>query len=61
MKKETLYNFFEGKASPKEKEAIRIWLEASPDNEKELFREREFLLRKKLRGKVPVPSICWRC
>ena len=42
MKKETLYNFFEGKASPKEKEAIRIWLEASSDNEKELFREREF-------------------
>lgn len=42
MKKETLYKFFDGKASHEEKEAIRLWLEASPENEKELFREREF-------------------
>ncbi|RHR56962.1 FecR domain-containing protein [Parabacteroides sp. AF17-28] len=42
MEKETLYKFFDGKASRKEKDAIRVWLEASPENEKELFREREF-------------------
>lgn len=42
MDKETLYNFFDRKASPEEKEAIHTWLKASPENEKELFREREF-------------------
>lgn len=42
MEKETLYKFFDGKASHEEKEAIRLWLEASPGNEQELFREREF-------------------
>lgn len=42
MEKETLYKFFDGKASHEEKEAIRLWLEASPENERELFREREF-------------------
>lgn len=42
MEKETLYKFFECKASPEEKEAIRLWLEASPEHEEELFREREF-------------------
>lgn len=42
MEKETLYKFFERKASPEEKEAIRLWLEASPEHEEELFREREF-------------------
>lgn len=42
MKKETLYKFFDGKASHEEKEAVRLWLEASPENEQELFREREF-------------------
>ena len=42
MEKETLYKFFDGKASREEKEAVRIWLESSPENEQELFREREF-------------------
>lgn len=42
MKKEILYKFFDGQASAEEKEAVRSWLEASPDHEKELFREREF-------------------
>lgn len=42
MEKETLYKFFDRKASPNEKEAIRVWLKASPENEKELFKEREF-------------------
>ena len=42
MEKETLYKFFDGKASRAEKEAVRTWLESSPENEQELFREREF-------------------
>lgn len=42
MEKETLYKFFDRTASAEEKEAIRLWLKASPDNEKELLREREF-------------------
>ncbi len=42
MEKETLYKFFDGKASREEKEAVRIWLESSPENEQELFKEREF-------------------
>ncbi|WP_075560159.1 FecR family protein [Parabacteroides timonensis] len=42
MEKETLYKFFDGKASREEKESIRIWLEASKENEQELFSEREF-------------------
>ena len=36
MEKETLYKFFDGKASREEKEAVRIWLESSPENEQEL-------------------------
>ena len=28
MEKETLYKFFDGKASREEKEAVRIWLES---------------------------------
>ena len=42
MEKETLYKFFDGKASREEKEDVRIWLESSPENEQMLFREREF-------------------
>lgn len=42
MEKQRLYKFFEGKASPAEKEAIRAWLDSSPEHEEELFREREF-------------------
>mgnify|MGYP002559861673 CR=1 FL=1 len=42
MDKGTLYKFFDGVASNKEKEAIRLWLEASSLNKEELFREREF-------------------
>lgn len=42
MEKQTLYKLFEGKASPAEKETIRTWLDASPEHEEELFREREF-------------------
>lgn len=42
MDKETLYKFFDGMASNEEKEAVRLWLEASPRNEEELFKEREF-------------------
>ena len=42
MEKETLYKFFDGRASREEKESVRIWLESSPENEQELFKEREF-------------------
>lgn len=42
MEKETLYKFFDGKTAREEKEAVRIWLESSPENEQMLFREREF-------------------
>lgn len=42
MEKDTLYKFFDGIASSTEKEAIRSWLEASPEHEAELFKEREF-------------------
>lgn len=42
MKKEILYKFFEGIASPEEKEEVRCWVEASAAHKEELFREREF-------------------
>ena len=42
MEKETLYKFFDGRASKEEKEAVRLWLKDSKDHEKELFKEREF-------------------
>lgn len=42
MEKQTLYKFFDGKASATEKEAIRTWLDASPLHQEELLREREF-------------------
>ena len=37
MEKETLYKFFDGKASREEKETDRIWQESSLVNEQELF------------------------
>ena len=40
MEKETLYKFFDGKASREEKESVSIWLESSLENEQELFKER---------------------
>ncbi|MFA6876515.1 MAG: FecR family protein, partial [Parabacteroides sp.] len=42
MEKETLYRFFDGRASKEEKEEVRLWLNDSREHEKELFREREF-------------------
>ena len=41
MDKETLYRFFAGEASSEEKNKIKEWLEASPDHDEELLRERE--------------------
>ena len=41
MEKETLYKFFDGKASREEKEAVRIWLESSPENEQDAFQRNE--------------------
>lgn len=42
MKKETIYKFFNGKASQDEKMQIRDWLEASPENEEILIKDRKF-------------------
>lgn len=42
MKKETLYKFFDGKASLEEEMQIREWMEATPENEQTLFKERKF-------------------
>lgn len=42
MKKESLYNFFGGLASDKEKEEIRQWLDADIANHQTLLNEREF-------------------
>ena len=42
MEKKTLYRYFEGIASREEEEAVYRWLDATPANEKELLREREF-------------------
>lgn len=52
MKKETLYKFFDGIALPEEKEAVRLWLDNSPENREELFREREFFDAVILSGSV---------
>lgn len=41
MDKNTLYRFFEGVASFEEEEAVKHWLEASPDNQKALLKERK--------------------
>lgn len=37
-----LHTFFEGKATPEEKEIVRVWLDESETHRKELFTEREF-------------------
>lgn len=41
MDKETLYRFFEGKATPEQESEIRAWMESSDENGKEFFRERK--------------------
>lgn len=40
MDKETLYRFFEGRASLEEGEQIRAWTEESSGNEEDFFKER---------------------
>ena len=57
MEKETLYKFFDGKASREEKESVRIWLESSPENEQELFKEREFFDAMILSGSTKVAGM----
>lgn len=42
MDKEILYKFFDRQASVEEKETIKQWLDESPANQDELFRERQF-------------------
>ena len=37
----SLYHFFAGKASDKQKEAIKRWAESSPDNYETLCREKD--------------------
>lgn len=41
MDKDTLYRFFEGNASFEEEETIKRWLEASPENQRVLLKERK--------------------
>lgn len=56
MDKEILYRFFEGTASMEEGELIRAWIEESPENENEFFKERKLfdammlLTRRKKKG-----------
>lgn len=57
MEKETLYKFFDGKASREEKESVRIWLESSLENEQELFKEREFFDAMILSGSTKVAGM----
>lgn len=38
----SLYHFFAGKASDKQKEAIKRWAESSPDNYETLCREKQW-------------------
>lgn len=52
MDKETLYRYFEGLLTPEEEEAVYRWLDASPSNKEELFREREFFDALILSGSV---------
>jgi len=42
MDKDTLYRFFERKASDEENQAIKEWLKDSPAHQEELYRERQF-------------------
>jgi len=51
MDKETLYKFFDRQASSEEKETIKQWLKDSPENEEELYRERQFFGAMILNGK----------
>lgn len=55
MDKEILYRFFEGTVSMEEGEQIRAWIEESPENEKEFYKERKLfdammLLTRKKKG-----------
>ena len=45
MEKDTLYKFFDGKASQEEKKAVRAWLEATPQNEKGFSGNANFSMR----------------
>ncbi|MDY5237085.1 FecR family protein [Bacteroides helcogenes] len=59
MDKEILYRFFEGNASLEEGEQIWAWVEESPQNEKEFFKERKLfdamiLLTRKKKGMLHI-------
>ena len=51
MDKESLYRFFNGTASEAERIQIRNWADASPENMKELLRERKLYTAIVLVGK----------
>jgi len=57
MDKEILYRFFDRQASPEEKEAIKQWLEESPDNLKVFYQERQFFGAMIMNGRVPESQI----
>lgn len=63
MEKEILYRFFEGTASFEEEEQVRVWMEASQENERAFFKERKLfdalllLGREKKEVEEEAPSI----
>ncbi len=57
MDKETLYKFFDRQASAEEKDTIKQWLRDSPENEEELYRERQFFGAMILNGQFQKESI----
>lgn len=63
MEKEILYRFFEGIASFEEEEQVRVWMEASQENERAFFKERKLfdalllLGREKKEVEEEAPSI----
>lgn len=53
MDKDILYRFFERQASAEEKEAIKQWLEESPANQEEFYRERQFFGAMIMNSRMP--------
>lgn len=41
MDKELLYKFFEGSASPEEMKQLQLWLDSSPEHQKEFLKQRQ--------------------
>lgn len=57
MKKETLYNFYDRRATPAEKEEVKQWIEDSSGNIEEFIKEREFFSAMILSGGMNAEQI----